>query len=89
MKRPVILTLLGLMIAMTVAGGCLPIDVIRQQGDICAVVNCAALGWVDPGPRNPLVPSAPDYDKDPTCTLPGFCGPNIWYPYGIPPTDQQ
>jgi len=69
---------------LCVSGGCTSLELIKNYGDICSIINCSALGIVDvAGPRNPLVPSTPDYSLDPTCTLPGMCGTNPWYPYSI------
>jgi hypothetical protein len=87
MKRAVISAVLGMGMAMLLASGCTPLDVLKNQGDICQIVNCAELSLVVPGPHNYLVPDHPDYSNDPTCTLAGYCGPNIYYPEGVPPAD--
>ncbi len=52
-----------------------------------SLLNLSQLQQVDiAGQPNRLMPDYPDYDKDPTCVIPGFCGPNHWYPFS---TGQQ
>jgi hypothetical protein len=66
--------------------GCDTVDFVLKNAELCSIINCDQVGIVDiTGPNNPLVPNQPDYDKDPTCTLPGLCGPNPWYPYSTAP----
>lgn len=69
-------------IALTFVVGCNTWDIISDQMSICSIVNCDQLGLTDiAGPKNLLVPDWPDYDSDPLCVIPGFCGGSIWYPY--------
>lgn len=98
MKYLAIVAILGISLSLGLFTGCSPsdilgasmglissgVDVISNNADLCLIINCPSVGIVDiAGPANPLVPTKPDYDKDPTCTLPGMCGPSIWYPYSI------
>jgi hypothetical protein len=78
MKKLISLMLLGMMVIT--APGC---DMLSSL-NVTSLLNLSALGWADiAGPSNPLVP---DNDKwndayaDPTCIIPGYCGPNPWYP---------
>ena len=67
--------------------GCDAIDFVLNNVELCSVINCAAAGYVDvTGPPNPLAPTSPDYDTDPTCTLPGMCGPSPYYPFSTTKT---
>lgn len=53
--------------------GCV-LETVATQIDPCSVINCGELG-LDETPRaNPFLPDGPDWDKDPTCTIPGYCG---------------
>ena len=82
--RSFILTaLVGLVLTMT--SGC-SLDAIFSLIDPGTILNLASLGQVDlAGQQNWFLPDGPDYDKDPTCTLPGMCGPNIYYPTSTAP----
>jgi len=69
-------------ITMMSLTGCSVLHFIQNNGDLCSLINCTQLGLVDvSGPSNDLVPTQPNYSKDPTCTLPGLCGANYWYPF--------
>jgi hypothetical protein len=75
----VMVVLLGLGFSMLI--GCDALQTLGNYIPPCSIINCEQLGQVDYAqPRNLLIPDWPDYDKDPTCTIPGFCGPNIFYP---------
>lgn len=87
MKRGLTLSVLGLVIFAVLLTGCDTLNIIKNNADLCTLINCSAVGIVDfAGPHNPLVPNQPDYDLDPTCTLPGYCGPNFWYPFSTATT---
>jgi len=61
--------------------GCDLVSMVLNQIPLCSVVNCEQLGLIDvAGQKNLLLPDGPDYSDDPTCTLPGYCGPSPWYP---------
>ena len=46
------------------------------------VFNLAQIAQTDiSGPPNLLLPDWPDYDKDPTCIIPGYCGGSPFYPF--------
>ncbi len=82
MKWVVAIFILGIGISVALTTGCTASELIKNNVDICSLINCSQLGIVDiAGPRNTLVPNGPDYDHDPTCTLPGMCGPSIYYPF--------
>ena len=82
MKYIAVLTILTLGIATMFLSGCTAMDILKNNADLCSLINCASVGIVDiAGPHNPLVPSQPDYSRDPSCSLPGMCGPSIWYPF--------
>lgn len=76
--------------ALVVAGlfsvimvGCGPAQTLLNQIQPCSLLNCDSLGLVDiAGQQNLLIPDWPDYAKDPTCIIPGFCESNIFYPEG-------
>jgi hypothetical protein len=87
MKLVITSTVLGLALITVLLTGCDALNIIKNNADLCTLINCASVGIVDfAGPHNPLVPSRPDYSKDPTCTLPGFCGANFWYPFSTATT---
>jgi hypothetical protein len=82
MKKTFIFVSLISLVGLVVLTGCSPLSFITNNADLCSIINCSQLGLVDyQGPHNDLVPENPNYDLDPTCTLPGMCGPNYWYPY--------
>jgi len=71
-------------VIMALLPGCSPLQTVLQFTSPCNLVNCQALGLVDiAGQQNLLMPDYPDYGKDPTCVIPGFCGPNHWYPFSF------
>jgi len=81
MKWVITLALLVVGFSCFLMTGCTASELIKNNVDICTLLDCGSLGIVDiAGQRNTLVPNGPDYDKDPTCTLPGMCGPSIYYP---------
>jgi hypothetical protein len=87
MKYALMIAISGLVICSLFLTGCDAVGIIKNNVDMCSVINCAQWGIVDiAGPHNPLVPSEPDYSLDPTCTLPGMCGPSIYYPYSTATT---
>jgi|WetSurMetagenome_2_1015567.scaffolds.fasta_scaffold202551_2 hypothetical protein len=84
MKYVLAIMISGLAISGLFLTGCDAVGIIKNNVDMCTLINCAQLGIVDiAGPHNPLVPSEPNYSLDPTCTLPGMCGPSIYYPYSV------
>jgi hypothetical protein len=87
MKKSLIISMAVLAVSCFIFAGCDALEVLSNNVSICTLVNCDELGIVDiAGPHNSLVPDSPDYSKDPTCTLPGFCGANPWYPYSTAET---
>ncbi len=49
------------------------------------LLNLSSLGVIDAaGPRNLLL-GEPDFSKDPTCMIPGMCGPSMYYPFSTAP----
>ncbi len=54
------------------------------QIEPCSLLDCEALGIPDiTGRRNPILPDYPDWSDDPTCVIPGYCGPIPFYPGSI------
>jgi len=83
MKKMQITVLMGLLIVSMLVGcdlansvlGLIPPD---------SILNLSQLQQIDiAGQPNRLIPDYPDYSKDPTCVIPGFCGPNHWYPFSL------
>lgn len=78
MKKLISMMLLGMIVIA--APGC---DLLSSL-DFTSLLNLSGLGWSDiAGPSNPFVPDNSEWndaEKDPTCIIPGFCGPNPWYP---------
>ncbi len=86
MVKQVLLVSVVIMILVPLMGCDLANSVLGmvQPGSL---LNLSQLQQVDiAGQHNNLIPSYPDYSKDPTCVIPGFCQPNHWYPYS---TGQQ
>jgi hypothetical protein len=87
MKYVFAIMISGLAICSLFLTGCDALNIIKNNVSLCTVIDCASVGIVDiAGPHNPLVPNQPNYDLDPTCTLPGMCGPSIYYPYSTATT---
>jgi hypothetical protein len=81
-----ILSLFALAIVIGITG-CTAVDIIKNNVDMCSVISCESLGIIDlAGERNVLIPDK--YGDDPFCTIPGMCGPNIFYPYSQAPDTQ-
>jgi len=86
-KRTGVLALLILAAVMlTAAPGCNLFGVLLNNVSPGDILNLGQLGQVDlAGSRNLFIPEWPDYDKDPFCQIPGFCGANIFYPTSSAP----
>ncbi len=72
------------LLAVSILVGCDLGQAILNMIPPDSILNLSQLQQVDiAGQPNRLIPHYPDYDKDPTCVIPGFCGPNQWYPFSI------
>jgi hypothetical protein len=82
MKKYLVITMLMLAVSCFALVGCDALEILGNNLSICTLVNCEELGIVDiTGPNNTLIETEPNYNLDPTCTIPGLCGANPWYPY--------
>ncbi len=83
MRKCLFIMLIGLL-GVSILVGC---DLAQTMLNLIppdSLLNLSQLQQVDiAGQPNRLIPDYPDYDKDPTCVIPGFCGPNHWYPFSI------
>ncbi|MFA5863808.1 MAG: hypothetical protein WC975_03885 [Phycisphaerae bacterium] len=87
MKYFAVIVILGVGLTSLLLNGCTALDLVKNQGSLCLLINCESVGIVDAaGQHNSLAPSSPNYGDDPTCTLPGMCGPSIYYPYSTATT---
>ena len=61
-----------------------------DQIEPSSLLNTDALGIPDiTGRRNPILPDFPDWDDDPTCVIPGYCGPSPFYPFSTGEPDED
>lgn len=85
MKRPIWLRILMLIAASAAGGSLMQVGCAKT---IAANVNpCGTLlstNYCDPFQWNTLFVTPADYDRDPTCTIPYFCGQ--WPPTAQPGT---
>ena len=86
-KKKLYSAALVILISLLVSGsGCTLVDALLSQIDPGSILNLAQLGQVDfAGQRNLFIPSYPDWSKDPTCVIPGFCGGSLFYPFSSAP----
>ncbi len=83
MKKTQITILMGLLIVSMLVG-CDMANAMLNLIPPDSILNLPQLQQVDiAGQHNRLIPDYPDYSKDPTCVIPGFCGANHWYPFSI------
>jgi len=84
-RKKAIIWLLSSVMTLGTVRGCALLDLggwTLDQIQPSSVLNAEALGIVDTGIRNPTLPDYPNYDDDPTCVIPGYCGETPFYPDG-------
>jgi len=83
-KKKTIMGLLSLLCTVGVVRGCGfgLLDMALNNIQPCSFLNCEDLQIPDVmGRENPVLPDYPDYDRDPTCVIPGWCGPSPFFPF--------